>query len=120
MDQPAQLRLGIARLDWSGRLHQRTLLQTLGWTAGDTLDVTVIDTAILICQSATGLHTLGPHTELTIPATARRLCGIADGSRVLLAASATQRLLVLHPEATITTLLCAHHTRLAHADDGDH
>jgi bifunctional DNA-binding transcriptional regulator/antitoxin component of YhaV-PrlF toxin-antitoxin module len=119
-DQAAQLQLGMARLDWSGRLHQRTLLHTLGWSAGDTLELTVLDTAILITASSTGLHTLGPSMELTIPATARRLCGIAEGSRVLLAASPTQHLLVLHAEATITALLCAHHTRLAHTDDHDH
>lgn len=68
-------------------------------------------------QSRDPLLDAGPHTELTIPATARRLCGITDGSRVLLAASPTQRLLVLHSEATITALLCTHHTRLDHADD---
>ncbi|HEX5407986.1 MAG TPA: hypothetical protein VFX16_37455 [Pseudonocardiaceae bacterium] len=119
LDQPAQVQLGMARLDWSGRLHQRALLQVLGWEAGDTLDLTVIDNAILIAASPTGLHTLGPAMELTIPAAARRLCGIADGSRVLLAANTTQQLLVLHPETTITALLCAHHDHLAHADDHD-
>lgn len=119
LGQPAQLRLATARLDWSGRLHQRALLQTLGWTAGNSLNLTVIDTAILITPSPTGLHTLGPNTELTIPATARRLCGIADGSRVLLAASPVQQLLVLHPETTITALLCAHHARLAQTNDHD-
>lgn len=119
LDQPAQLHLSMARLDWSGRLHQRALLQTLGWAAGDTLNLAVIDTAILISPSPTGLHTLGPNTELTIPATARRLSGIPEGARVLLAASPNQQLLVLHPESTITALLCAHHARLAHADDHD-
>jgi bifunctional DNA-binding transcriptional regulator/antitoxin component of YhaV-PrlF toxin-antitoxin module len=119
LDQPAQVQLGMARLDWSGRLHQRALLQTLGWEPGDTLELTVIDAAILITASPTGLHTLGPGMELTIPAAARRLCGITEGSRVLLAASPTQHLLVLHPETTITTLLCTHHDRLAHNDDHD-
>lgn len=118
-DQAAQVQLGMARLDWSGRLHQRALLQTLGWEPGDTLDLTVIDTAILLAASPTGLHTLGPSMELTIPAAARRLCGIADGSRVLLAASPTQQLLVLHTETTITALMRDHHDRLTHADDHD-
>jgi hypothetical protein len=119
LDKPSQVQLGMARLDWSGRLHQRALLQTLGWESGHTLDLTVLDAAILITPSPTGLHTLGPAMELTIPAAARRLCGIAEGSRVLLAASPTQHLLVLHPETTITALLCAHHAHLAHADDRD-
>lgn len=119
LDPSAQLHLAMARLDWSGRLHQRALLQTLGWTAGDSLDLTVIDAAILITPSPTGLHTLGPNTELTIPATARRLSGIPDGARVLLAASPNQQLLVVHPEATITVLLRAHHACLAHTNDHD-
>lgn len=109
--RPGQLHLGIARLDWSGRLHQRALLCTLGWSAHQAVDLTVIDDAIVITASTTGLHSLGPNTELTIPAAARRLCGITDGSRILLAACPDQQLLVLHPETTIATLLCAHHSR---------
>jgi len=107
----------MARLDWSGRLHQRSLIQTLHWAPGHSLDANVIDGTILVTDSPTGLHTLGTNSELTIPAAARRLCGIADGSRVLLAACPTQQLLVIHPESTITALLCAHHIRLA-ADHG--
>jgi bifunctional DNA-binding transcriptional regulator/antitoxin component of YhaV-PrlF toxin-antitoxin module len=120
LDPSTDLHLSMARLDWSGRVHQRALLQTLGWTARDTLDIIVVDTAILITPSPTGLHTLGPNTELTIPAAARHLSGIADGSRVLLAASPTQQILILHPVGTITALLRAHHAHLAQADDHDH
>lgn len=59
------------------------------------------------------------NTELTIPATARWLCGIAEGLAGPARRQPTDQLLVLHPEATITALVCAYHDHLAHTDDHD-
>ena len=63
-----------------------------------------------------GLHVVGSRGVLTLPAAARSMCGIQPGGAVVLLASPTQNVLVVHPASTVTRLLAKHHGRLG----GDH
>jgi hypothetical protein len=108
-----------ARVDRSGRVSARHLLRALGWGPGHRVDVAVVDGVLLIGRAATGLHTVGSRGELSLPTAARRMCGITPGPPVLLAASLTEGVLVVHPMPVVARLLADWYTRLtAGRDDG--
>jgi hypothetical protein len=104
--------LDLARLDRSGRVHARLLLDALGWRAGRRVDIAVVAGVLVVASTPTGLHIIGGRGVLTLPAAARNMCGIESGVAVVLLASLAQNVLVVHPASTITQLLAQHHARL--------
>jgi hypothetical protein len=104
--EPGELLLDMARLDPSGRLSARGLLAALGWDTGHRVDVAVVAGAIVIGSAATGLHAVGGRGELSLPAAARRMCGIAPGMPVLVVACPARDVLVVHPASLVAELLC--------------
>jgi hypothetical protein len=113
------LLLGMARVDRSGRVCERRLLAALGWAPGQRVQVSVLHRYILIAARPTGLVTVGCRGEVALPAAARSWCGIAVGGSVVLAAAVAEKLLVVHPAATVAALLAEHHAHLREAgDDG--
>jgi bifunctional DNA-binding transcriptional regulator/antitoxin component of YhaV-PrlF toxin-antitoxin module len=110
--------LDIARLDRSGRIHARPLLDALGWRTGDRVDIAVIAGVLVIGSTPTGLQVVGDRGVLTLPAAARSMCHIEPGEPVVLLVSLRQKALVVHPASTVTGLLAQHHARLeGHRDD---
>jgi hypothetical protein len=116
--EPEMLMLGMAHLDGSGRIHDRTILTALDWHPGQRVDITSMYDTIVVHGASTGLHIIGARGDLTLPAAARTLCGIPAGSRVVLAAIPSENLLLVHPPATIASLLCTHYATMDdhHAD----
>ena len=104
--------LDTARLDRSGRVHARPLLDALGWGTGHRVDIAVVSGVLVIGATPGGLHAVGSRGVLTLPAAARSMCSIEPGVPVVLLASPGQNLLVVHPASTITRLLAQHHARL--------
>lgn len=104
--------LDLARLDRSGRVHARPLLDALGWGAGHRVDIAVVAGVLVVGSTPGGLHVVGSRGVLTLPAAARSMCGIEPGVPVVLLASPAQNVLVVHPANTITRLLAQHHARL--------
>jgi hypothetical protein len=104
----------MARLDRSGRLHDHALLTTLDWYPGQRIDITSTHDTIVVRATPTGLHTIGARGDLTLPAAARTLTGIPANSRVILAAIPSENLLLVHPPATIASLICRHYTTMDH------
>lgn len=104
--------LDLARLDRSGRVHARPLLDALTWTAGHRVDIAVVAGVLVVASAPGGLHVVGTRGVLTLPAAARSMCGIEPGRAVVLLASPPQDVLVVHPASTITRLLAQHHARL--------
>jgi hypothetical protein len=102
-----------ARMDRSGRVCARHLLRALGWGPGHRVDIAVVDGVVLIRSVATGLHLVGGRGELSLPAAARRMCGIEPGPPVLLAASPSEGVLVVHPITVVARLLAAWYTRVS-------
>jgi hypothetical protein len=104
--------LDMARLDRSGRVHARPLLDALGWHAGHRVDIAMVAGVLVIGSTPCGLHVVGGRGVVALPAAARSMCGIEPGMPVVLLASPAQNMLVVHPASTITRLLAQHHARL--------
>jgi hypothetical protein len=113
--EPESLVLGMARLDGSGRVHDRAILAALDWHPGRRIDITTVYDTIVVHSVSTGLHIIGARGDLTLPAAARTLSGIPANSRVVLAAIPSENLLLVHPSATMARLLCRHYATM---DDG--
>ena len=107
--------LDIAHLDPSGRLSARRLLAALNWRPGHRVDIDIVDAALVIRSAAAGRHAIGGRGELALPTAARRLCGIAPASLVVLAAYLPHGLVVVHPVSTVARLLSDFHARSAGA-----
>jgi hypothetical protein len=85
----AALLVSTARMDRSGRVHERILLRELGWDPGRRVDMDTLRGVILIAAAPAGQH--GEHVvdhrgAIKIPAALRRLCGIEYGPPVVLVA----------------------------------
>lgn len=110
--------LALARLDRSGRVNARPLFDALGWGTGHRVDIAVVAGALVVGAAPTGPNIVGSRAVLTLPAAARSMCGIEPGHPVVLLASPSQNLLVIHPAGTIIRLLVQHHARLEGARHG--
>jgi hypothetical protein len=111
------LLVGMARIDRSGRLHERRLLHALGWTPGQRLALDVDHGLIVVQPSSTGSHALDSRGALPLPAAARRMSGIGSGPPVVLAASVPEQSLVIQPAALVARLLAAHYANLLGGHD---
>ncbi|MFJ8911135.1 hypothetical protein [Amycolatopsis sp. NPDC102389] len=94
-------------------MSDRSILKTLGWGPGDSLQITVIDSAVVVHPHSAGVFVVPPRPYLVLPALVRRRCGIHAGDRLLLAADPSHGALVVHPLAALDELLVAHHASLA-------
>lgn len=116
---PGILVLGIARVDRSGRVHERALLRTLGWGPGRELDLDTSPRGIVIAAAAGGAHRVDDRGAITLPAADRRMCGIPTGPPVVLLADAPRQLLVVQSAATVARMLIVHQAALI-GDSDEH
>ena len=77
---------GLARVDRSGRVADRTVTGALGWRGGDRLTLTAEAGVVVIRRDPSGLVTLPPRSCVPIPAALRHCCGLLPGDPVLLTA----------------------------------
>jgi hypothetical protein len=77
---------GLARIDRSGRVADRTVTGALGWRGGDRLTLTAEAGVVVIRRDPSGLVTLPPRSCVPIPAALRHRCGLLPGDPVLLTA----------------------------------
>nr|BFE56516.1 hypothetical protein GCM10020063_010420 [Dactylosporangium thailandense] len=110
--------LDIARLDRSGRVSARSLLDQLGWRPGQRVRIDVIGGAVLIRAAASGRPLIGARGGLSLPVAVRQMCAISAGDLVVLAAEPAHDLLIVHSVATVARLLAGLHTHLT-ADGHD-
>jgi bifunctional DNA-binding transcriptional regulator/antitoxin component of YhaV-PrlF toxin-antitoxin module len=113
------MRYGLARIDASGRVADRSILKTLGWCSGDSLVITVVDSAIVVHRDPSGVFAVPAAPYLTLPALVRRRAGVRAGDQLLVAADATCGVLVIHPLAALDTMLVTYHASLLGGDDHD-
>jgi hypothetical protein len=66
---------GLAHVDRSARVADRTVAGALGWRGGDRLTLTAEAGVVFIRRDPSGLVTLPPRSCVPIP----RLCGTAAG-----------------------------------------
>lgn len=117
LPDPETLLLGTARLDRSGRVHERALFCALGWEPGHELEIDTVEEMIVIRSVSAGGHRIDDRRALALPAAARRMCGITIGPPVVLVAAVPEQTLLIHPATTVTRLLAAHHRTLIGTPD---
>ncbi|HEY2042658.1 MAG TPA: hypothetical protein VGH11_08280 [Jatrophihabitans sp.] len=110
---PGSLYFGSARVDSSGRIHDRSAVAVLGWLPGDRLMITVVETSVVYHRRAEGVFAMTAKPYVVVPAPVRARCGLLAGSWVLVATDPGQDALVVHPPAAVAAMLSRFHTQLA-------
>jgi len=110
--------LAMARVDPSGRLSNRDVLQTLGWRPGHRVEMALADGVLEIAGAASGPHAIRSRGELAVPVALRQMCGIAPESTVMLAASLAEDVLLVYPIALVAQLLIEFHAHFRGDSDG--
>ncbi|WP_219413447.1 hypothetical protein [Pseudonocardia nigra] len=118
LDDPDTLLVGTARVDRSGRVHERALLHALGWEPGHELELDTGSGVIAVTSVPGGRYRVDGRGALALPAAARRMCGITIGPPVVLVAAAHEQILLVHPAATVARLLAGHYATVIGTRDG--
>jgi len=84
----AALLVVTARMDRSGRVHERILLRALSWEPGQRLEMDTLRGVIAVAATSTGPHVIDARGAFGLPAGLRHLYGIGPGSPLVLAAVA--------------------------------
>ena len=98
---------GLARVDRSGRVADRTVTGALGWRGGDRLTLTAGAGVVVIRRDPSGLVILPPRSCVPIPAALRHRCGLLPGDPVLLAARPAEDTLTAYSLAVVDQALAA-------------
>jgi hypothetical protein len=104
---PGDVVYGLARVDRSGRVADRTVTSALGWRGGDRLTLTAEAGVVVIRRDSCGLVTLPPRSCVPIPAALRHRCGLLTGDPVLLAARPADDTLTAYSLAVVDQALAA-------------
>ena len=105
---PRDVVYGLARVDRSGRVADRTVTGALGWRGGDRLTLTAEAGVVVIRRDPSGLVTLPPRSCIPIPAALRHRCGLLPGDPVLLTAVPAEDTLTAYSLAVVDQALAAH------------
>jgi hypothetical protein len=98
---------GLAHVDRSGRVADRTVTGALGWLCGDRLTLTAEAGVVIIRRDPSGLVTLPPRSCIPIPAALRHRCGLLPGDPVLLTAVPAEDTLTAYSLAVVDQALAA-------------
>jgi hypothetical protein len=98
---------GLARVDRSGRVADRTVTGALGWEGGDRLTLTAGAGVVVIRRDPSGLVTVPPRSCVPIPAALRHRCGLLPGDPVLLSADPAEDTLTAYSLAMVDQALAA-------------
>ena len=96
---------GLAHVDRSGRVADRTVTGALGWRGGDRLTLTASAGVVVIRRDPAGLVTLPPRSCVPIPAALRHRCGLLPGDPVLLTAVPAEDTLTAYSLAVVDQAL---------------
>lgn len=107
-----ELLIECARIHRAGRVHAHAVFAALGWAPGRRLALDIVGELIVLAPDPAGWHRIDSRGAVTLPAAARRMCGIDPGPPLLLAATVAEQLLVVHPAATVARLLASHYREL--------
>ena len=105
---PRDVVYGLAHVDRSGRVADRTVTGALGWRGGDRLTLTAEAGVVVIRRDPAGLVTLPPRSCVPIPAALRHRCGLLPGDPVLLTAVPAEDTLTAYSLAVVDEALAAH------------
>ncbi|GAA1027824.1 hypothetical protein GCM10009565_51520 [Amycolatopsis albidoflavus] len=110
----AAWRYSIVKLDASGRLASRALLEALGWSAETPLTHALrLGPAVLIRSDRYGTATADRDLRVKLPAALRARCALRTGDPVLLAASPTHQILLIYTVPFLDELLSDAHQHIS-------
>jgi bifunctional DNA-binding transcriptional regulator/antitoxin component of YhaV-PrlF toxin-antitoxin module len=104
---PRDVVYGLAHVDRSGRVADRTVTGALGWRGGDRLTLTAEAGVVVIRRDPSGPVTLPPRSCVPIPAALRHRCGLLPGDPVLLTAVPAEDTLTAYSLAVVDQALAA-------------
>jgi bifunctional DNA-binding transcriptional regulator/antitoxin component of YhaV-PrlF toxin-antitoxin module len=104
---------GIGRVDASGRVVNREILEALRWRPGDGLEVVLNPSAIVVRACPDGPLRVPRRPCIVIPGPARSLHGIAPGDHVLLAAAPEYDVVIVHTMSALDDMLASYHATTA-------
>ena len=78
--------VGVAAVDGSGRVRERTVLAALGWSHGDRLDIRIVRTIAVLHPAPHGRLRVDARDQIALPTGCRTTLGVRPGDRVILAA----------------------------------
>jgi len=114
-----RFQLAIARIDHSGRVGDRSLIDGLGWQAGDRHEVRTLADGVLVFLADSGRFSLNARRHVFVPASVRGPLNLPAGARVLLVADLRRRALALYPTGVVAALLAARPVKDGEVRDAD-
>ncbi|GAB3890000.1 hypothetical protein ACFQ1S_02750 [Kibdelosporangium lantanae] len=109
---------GIGRMDASGRISERHIVQALGWNPGQRLQVALITRGIVFRPATDGAVTVPRSQRLVIPLTARHHCNVYAGDNLLLAAAPDHGIVIVHASTALDDMLVQYHAPSLATDGG--
>ncbi|XVV00749.1 hypothetical protein ACQPW3_25375 [Actinosynnema sp. CA-248983] len=103
------LRLAITRVDHSGRVGDRWLIDALGWRPGDRHEVAVTPDGAVVSVALEGSYHVNTRRHVFLPAAVRQGLGVAANDRVVLVARLEAATLTIHAASTIADLILQHY-----------
>ena len=110
----------IARVDASGRVENRDIIKTLGWQAGDKLEMILTQGAVIIRPSPGGFFSMPQRPRIIIPLTARKRHAIGSSDHVLVAAAPDYGVLIIYPVPTLNEMIARYHSTIPSANYHNH
>ncbi|MCX2729413.1 AbrB/MazE/SpoVT family DNA-binding domain-containing protein [Saccharopolyspora sp. NFXS83] len=102
----------VASVDSRGRVSDRSVVRSLGWIAGQRLDLRAVAGSVLVACREDGVFSLTSQGHLRLPAAVRHWCALQPGQRVLLAAEPAHDALAVHTMPVLDSLLAEPHARM--------
>ncbi|MFD0205567.1 MULTISPECIES: hypothetical protein [Saccharothrix] len=107
--EDTDLRLAITRVDHSGRVGDRWLIDALGWQPGDRHEVVVTPDGAVVSVDPEGSYRIDKRRHVFLPAAVRQGLGVATNDRVVLVARLEIATLTIHATSTIADLILQHY-----------
>jgi hypothetical protein len=101
---------GIGRVDSSGRVANREIIEALHWQAGDRLEIVMSPSAIVVRACPYGPVRVPQRPSIVIPRPARTLHRIEAGDHVLLAAAPAYDVVIVHTLSALDDMLASYHS----------
>ncbi|NUS42710.1 MAG: hypothetical protein HOQ24_03300 [Mycobacteriaceae bacterium] len=107
--------LGSVLVNHNGRIAERSVLGSLGWTPGVRIDIVPVAEGVLhVVDRPDGEHAIARNGQLQVPAAIRRKVRLRIGHRVLLAAHPDRNRLIVVCESVLHDVI----TEIAVGIDG--
>jgi bifunctional DNA-binding transcriptional regulator/antitoxin component of YhaV-PrlF toxin-antitoxin module len=110
LPRDASMLYDIARVDASGRIKNHEIIKTLGWQAGDKLEMILTQGAVIIRPSPDGRFSIPQRPRIIIPLTARKRHAIGPGDHVLIAAAPDYGVLIIYPVPILNEMIARYHS----------